>query len=123
MAIDTGGVAECIDCGRCCFSRSEIYLRVAGFDYDRLGDKAEDVTQFIENRAYMRMSSDGHCAQLTYNAEQKLFLCAIYEQRPDVCRVLERGSGQCRGEYHEKAERPLIMLRRAREAEEAAAAR
>ena len=117
MPIDTEGVAECIDCGRCCFSRNAEYLRVAGYDYDRLGDKAEAVTHFVENRAYMKMSQDGHCAQLTYEPKQKLFLCAIYEDRPDVCRVLERGSGQCRAESHEKKERPLIMLRRAHDAE------
>ena len=38
------------------------------------------------------------------------YVCSIYEMRPDVCRALERGSGQCRGELATKAERPLLAV-------------
>lgn len=109
--LDLDGVPECIDCGCCCFSRAKDYLRVAGVDYDRLGDDAERLTFFIENRAYMKMQ-DGHCAALTYEPTRGVYLCSVYERRPDVCRWLERGSGQCAAERHEKAQRPLQLRRK-----------
>lgn len=109
--IDTEGVPECVSCGTCCFSEAPDYLRVLGVDYERLGERAQELTVFIENRAYMRLE-DGHCAALTLDGVRGLFLCSVYEDRPDVCRWLERGSGHCRAERHEKAERPLLALRR-----------
>ncbi len=111
--LDVHDVPECTSCGVCCFSRAPDYLRVFGSDYERLGDHAPRLTEFIDNRAYMRLT-EGHCAALTYHAESARFLCSIYEQRPDVCRALERGSGQCRAERIEKADRPLVMLRKSR---------
>ena len=91
MPIDTSGLKECIHCGRCCFSADPKYLYLAHYDYERLGKKATKVTRWIDGSPYMRMSSDGHCAQLTFDTNTKQYLCSIYEQRPDVCRVLERG--------------------------------
>lgn len=108
--LDLTGVPECIACGCCCFSQAKDYLRVAGIDYERLGDDAERLTVFVENRAYMKME-DGHCAALVYDAGKNAYLCSVYERRPDVCRWLERGSGQCAAERHEKADRP-VQLRR-----------
>lgn len=75
-----------------------------GIDYERLGEEAGRLTEFRENRVFMRMV-DGHCMALAYEKERGHFLCSVYENRPDVCRWLERGSGQCRAEYHEKANR------------------
>jgi Fe-S-cluster containining protein len=111
--LDVEGVPECTRCGACCFSSSPRYLRVFGCDYERLGDEAERLTHFIDNRAYMRLA-EGHCAALTYEADSARFLCSIYERRPDVCRALERGSGQCAADRAEKSEEPLVMIRRAR---------
>jgi Fe-S-cluster containining protein len=111
--IDTSDVPGCVDCGACCFSLAEDYLRVAGVDYDRLGDDAARLTHFIGNRCYMRLEH-GHCAALVVDVETRRFLCSVYERRPDVCRWLERGSGQCRADRHEKAERPLLALARGR---------
>jgi len=107
--LDLTGVPECTSCGTCCFSRTQDYLRVMGIDYDRLGDDAETWVHFIGQRAYMKMT-DGHCSALIHDDERNLFLCSIYERRPDVCRWLERGSGQCRAERTEKADRPLLMI-------------
>jgi len=109
--IDTTGVPECVSCGVCCFSQAKDYLRVAGVDYDRLGSDAERLTLFIENRAYMRLEN-GHCAALTYHEPSRSFLCSVYENRPDVCRWLERGSGQCGAERHKKKDRTLVYLTR-----------
>lgn len=108
MPLDTSQVPECTRCGTCCFSTTLDYLRVAGVDYDRLGDDAERLTHFLENRVYMRLI-DGHCAALEVTAGGD-FLCSVYERRPDVCRWLERGSGACLGERATKADRPQTAL-------------
>jgi Fe-S-cluster containining protein len=110
--LDLTGVPECTRCGTCCFSETEDYLQVLGVDYERLADDAERWVHFIGNRAYMKMS-DGHCSALVFDQDRSLFLCSIYERRPDVCRWLERGSGQCAAERHEKAERPIQLSRKA----------
>ncbi|HSC89433.1 MAG TPA: zinc/iron-chelating domain-containing protein, partial [Polyangiaceae bacterium] len=65
----------------------------------------------IGNRCYMRLV-DGHCAALIVDPSDRSFRCSVYERRPDVCRWLERGSGQCRADRHEKGERPLLALAR-----------
>src|SRR5690242_11489703 len=79
--------------------------------FERLGDDAERLTSFIENRAFMRMH-DGHCAALELDTDVRRWRCTIYERRPETCRHLERGSPECAGERWAKAERPLIELRR-----------
>lgn len=101
---------ECTACGVCCFSTLPQYARVFGVDWDRMDDRARSFTEFIGNRCFMRME-DGRCSALLVDPAPS-FLCAIYEQRPDVCRSLERGSGTCRGERHEKGERPLLAVER-----------
>jgi uncharacterized protein len=113
MAITADDLAGCTSCGVCCFSEAPDYLRVAGIDYERLGEKAVGLTHFIDNRAYMRLEG-GHCIALRIEADGH-FYCSVYEHRPDVCRALARGSGACRGEIATKAERAvaaLVQLRR-----------
>lgn len=107
--ISTEGVPECTACGTCCFSTLPEYIRVFGIDWDRMGDEARALTHFLGNRCYMRLDG-AHCVALRVEPGGPRFLCAIYEERPDACRSLERGSGACRGERHEKAERPLIAV-------------
>jgi Fe-S-cluster containining protein len=107
-------VPECTACGTCCFSTLTEYVRVFGFDHDRMDDRALAYTHFVGNRCYMRLE-EGHCAALRVELAPGgggRFTCAIYEMRPDACRSLERGSGGCAGERHEKAERPLLALER-----------
>lgn len=84
------------------------YVAVTGTDYERLGEHVDTLVNFDGHRAFMRMDS-GHCAALQI-AEGR-FLCAVYEQRPETCRALERDSPQCAGEIATKGERPLIALR------------
>ena len=103
--------ASCTSCGTCCFSTLPEYVRVFGCDWDRMDDKARTYTQFLGNRCYMRIE-DGHCAALVIDPHARRFTCAIYPSRPDCCRGLEQGSSSCRGEIHEKAERPLIAIER-----------
>lgn len=84
----------CTECGACCHGEGPRYLPVSGDDHQRLGDAAEDLTQFIGNRCYLRLV-DGHCVALQLDVQGRAFSCAVYEQRPTPCRALERGSAQC----------------------------
>jgi Fe-S-cluster containining protein len=102
-------VPECVECGTCCFSTLPEYVRVFGGDWERMDDVAHTYVSFDGNRAFMRLE-DGHCAALVLEPAGRRYVCAIYPVRPDVCRSLERGSGGCRGELHEKRERPLLAM-------------
>jgi hypothetical protein len=91
---------DCLRCGACCFSPAEAFVRVTGPDWARLGDAAERLAHFIVHRAYMKMA-DGHCAALelrTTPAGEPEFFCTVYENRPQICRDLARGSPECEGE-------------------------
>jgi Fe-S-cluster containining protein len=107
--------ARCTACGTCCFSGSSEYVRVDGDDHARLGERADELTVFVGNRAFMRMH-DGHCVALTISPHGA-FLCGVYEARPATCRELAEGSRECEGELATKGERPgqaLLRLRRSR---------
>ena len=98
----------CLQCGVCCFSKLETYVRVTGEDWARLGDGAERVAHFLGNRAYMRMAA-GRCAALDVRTGAdgaREYFCSVYDQRPETCRELARGSPQCDGERALKGERP-----------------
>jgi uncharacterized protein len=109
--LDLTDIPPCVACGACCFSTLPEYIRVFGNDLDRMDDPARALTHFIANRCFMRIE-DGHCAALVIDPDARRFVCSIYPMRPDVCRSLEPGSGQCRADRHEKVERTLIALRR-----------
>jgi Fe-S-cluster containining protein len=94
---------ECLSCGACCFGQIERYVAVSGDDHLRLGDAADALTVFVENRCYMRMH-DGHCAALQLTPAGR-FVCSVYEQRPAVCRELARGGPACEAERVQKRER------------------
>jgi Fe-S-cluster containining protein len=109
-------VPPCLACGTCCFSNLETSVRVTGDDYARLGDGVDRYVHFVGNRAYMRLDGP-HCAALRVDVEANLFVCTVYEQRPDACRELARESPHCAGERFTKAGRAeprLLQLRRAR---------
>lgn len=104
----------CTSCGRCCFSELPEYVRVFGVDWDRMDDAARAHTEFIGNRVFMKMR-DGRCTALRIDPVAPSFTCDIYEARPDVCRSLERGTGNCRADYESKGDRveaALVTLRR-----------
>jgi Fe-S-cluster containining protein len=101
--------SNCLACGVCCHSQLETYVRVSGDDWARLGEAAERVAHFIGHRAYMKIKN-GHCAALELQKDDDghcVYFCTIYEQRPQLCRDLARGSPQCEGERALKGERPL----------------
>jgi Fe-S-cluster containining protein len=100
---------ECLECGACCFSTLETYVRVTGDDHARLGERADELVEWRGNRAYMKMK-DGHCAALAVVSRR--FVCTIYEARPQTCRDLARGSPECHGERATKGDRALLALAR-----------
>ena len=102
-------IPSCLRCGACCFSQLANYVPVTGADHARIGDRVDELTHFDGNRCYMNMDQ-GHCAALVIDPTTQEFVCSIYELRPDTCRDLLRGSAACRGEIHEKGERPLLTL-------------
>jgi Fe-S-cluster containining protein len=96
---------DCQRCGVCCFSPSDEYVWVTGYDWTLLGSDAERLAHFIGNRAFMKMTS-GHCAALQIRQTADggtMFACSIYEHRPEICRALGRGSPECLGELETKA--------------------
>jgi uncharacterized protein len=103
----------CLACGTCCFSRLETYVPVTGDDHARLGEHAERLVVFHGNRAFLRME-DGHCAALHVDTAANAFVCTVYDQRPETCRALARGSAECHGELAAKRDRPIAALVRAR---------
>lgn len=85
-------------------------MRVTGEDWTRLGAEAERIAYFFGNRAFMRMK-EGHCAALEIRLRPdgtRDFFCAIYAQRPQICRDLARGSRGCLGELAAKADRVAV---------------
>lgn len=108
---------DCLRCGACCFSQSELHVRVTGEDWSRLGDAAERLAHFVGNKAYLRMC-DSHCAALEVRRTADgagEFFCTIYDRRPQICRDLARGSPECGGEIALK--NPLLPVRPAVRAE------
>jgi Fe-S-cluster containining protein len=108
-------VPACLACGTCCFSLLDTFVKVTGEDYARFGARVDELVWFDGMHAYMRMV-EGHCGALEIDARMGAFVCSAYEQRPQVCRDLERASGNCLGERDAKSERPLLALRRSRAA-------
>lgn len=113
VGIDTSDVPECTECGACCFTADLEYLPLFDGDRARLGTALAVHTVTTPRGTFMRLA-DGRCAALVLEAVTGRALCSIYAQRPDVCRALERGSGQCRGDRRDKVE--LVQLARARSA-------
>jgi hypothetical protein len=75
-------------------------VRVSGDDWSRLGPAADRLAHFVGHRAFMRMQA-GHCLALDVRRTgdgSPDFVCSIYEQRPELCRSLGRGSPACAGE-------------------------
>ncbi len=85
---------SCTACGACCYGDGPRYIRVSGADYERLGEAASRVTQFLGNRCYMILAGR-RCAALSHDVEAHTCACTIYAVRPEACRCLERGSPEC----------------------------
>ncbi len=78
-----------------------------------MGARARAFVAFSGEHGFMRFD-EGHCAALAPDPDAAGWACGIYEERPDVCRSLERGSSGCRHEFTAKAGRPDVALARLR---------
>jgi len=87
---------------------------VTGDDHERLGEDAERLVSWAGNKAFMKLEPVAaglhRCAALTIDPVLGTFACSVYDRRPAVCRELEQGSGACRGELVQKADRPRRAL-------------
>lgn len=99
---------DCTTCGACCFSQRDDYIALFAIDEERMGEVELALTHVRDGRRFMRVEG-GRCAALRRDGER--LVCGIYAARPDACRWLERGSGECLTQIAEKSERALIMLR------------
>ena len=85
-------VPECTDCGACCHSDDPHWIQVFEVDARRMDPPATRLTHHLDGRRFMRFAA-GRCEALVIGDGAR---CSIYEQRPDACRWLTRGSSTCR---------------------------
>lgn len=104
---------DCRPCGRCCFDERATYIPLFGVDLDRMSERTLALTERVGERLHMKFVG-GHCAALVIDTERLTFLCGVYEERPDVCRALVRGSGHCREAWTDKSGRPDVAVARLR---------
>ncbi len=92
---DLGG-ADCVACGRCCHhGPSTVHLLEA--DEERLGpEDLARLTVVSPRPPHFRflMNAGDRCGALDVSRPGH-FPCAIYERRPEDCRIVEPGSPCC----------------------------
>jgi Fe-S-cluster containining protein len=93
--VDPNG-ADCVRCGRCCHHGPRtVHLLEA--DEERLGEPLLAEYTLLEPRPpYFRFvkNEGARCGALDCSSPGK-YPCAIYEKRPDDCRIVEPGSPAC----------------------------
>jgi Fe-S-cluster containining protein len=99
---------KCTDCGCCCFSNEPDYIAVFEVDWQRMGPKARALCLERNGRRFMRFAA-GRCSALELSSGGSA-TCSIYLERPDACRWLEQGSGECRRQITAKSERVRSAL-------------
>lgn len=88
--------SECVTCGRCCHHGPRtVSLRVE--DEERMGDLLlERYTEVEREPPHFRfVKNDGSRCGALDASRSGLYPCAVYEVRPDGCRVVEVGSPCC----------------------------
>lgn len=83
-----------------------------------MGEKSLSYVRFEGEDAFMRMEG-GRCSALQVDEEEGLFTCAVYEERPEECRMFARLSQRCLEVRALRLDHPTIQLieirRRARQ--------
>ena len=100
--------ADCTGCGRCWFSENPLHVRVFSVDRERMSGPSLRFVRETPEGSAMDMAG-GHCAALRVDERGRL-VCAIYAERPDVCRSLVRGSSGCKDQFDRKRGRPDVLL-------------
>jgi Fe-S-cluster containining protein len=88
--------ASCVACGRCCHHGPRtVHLLEA--DEARLGKRLlEQYTEVTDGPPWMRfVKNAGECCGGLDVATPGRFPCAIYDLRPEDCRIVEPGSPAC----------------------------
>ena len=86
--------ADCVDCGRCCHHgpRTEHLLEA---DEARMGERLLPIYTELAPPYFRFVKNTGErCAGLDVSVPGR-YPCAIYEVRPDDCRIVEPGSPAC----------------------------
>ncbi len=87
---------DCVACGRCCHHGART-VHLLDADEARMGKRLLDLYTELETQPpWMRFirNSGERCAGLDCSTEGA-YPCAIYEARPDDCRIVEPGSPAC----------------------------
>jgi Fe-S-cluster containining protein len=94
-APDPGG-ADCVDCGRCCHHAPRT-VHLLESDDARMGRRLLDLYTELDPRppGWRFVKNTGtRCAALDVSTPGR-YPCAIYDARPDDCRIVEPGSPAC----------------------------
>jgi len=81
---------NCLECSACCFSDQKYYILISFEEREKYKDFSL-IT--LSNLNFIEMKN-GKCPALLLKDDK--YYCSIYENRPEVCRKFERGSGCCR---------------------------
>lgn len=87
---------DCVDCGRCCHHAPRT-VHLLEPDELRMGKRILELyTEVDESPPWMRFVKNAgeHCGGLDVSVPGK-YPCAIYETRPEDCRIVEPGSPCC----------------------------
>lgn len=88
--------ADCVACGRCCHHGPRT-VHLLEPDEERMGQRLLPLYTDVEERPpYFRFvkNTGERCAALDVSVPGR-YPCAIYEVRPDDCRIVEPGSPAC----------------------------
>jgi uncharacterized protein len=88
--------ADCVGCGRCCHHGPRT-VHLLESDDTRLGPLLVAEYTVLDNRppGWRFLKNTGErCVALDVSVPGR-FPCAIYERRPDDCRIVEPGSPAC----------------------------
>jgi Fe-S-cluster containining protein len=94
MAVAARRSSQCTSCGACCFTANPEYIQLWSVDRDRLAGRLDEVAHEINGHWFLKMTA-GHCDSLTVDRARGLYLCSIYDQRPDACRAFAEDSAAC----------------------------
>lgn len=92
---DPGG-ADCVACGRCCHHGPRT-VHLLEPDEARMGKRLLELYTEIDARPpfFRFVKNDGaRCAGLDVSTPGR-YPCALYDVRPDDCRIVEPGSPAC----------------------------
>jgi Fe-S-cluster containining protein len=106
------GSLDCVACGACCFSAEAGYIEVFAVDRERMDAGALELTEVRDGRTFMRFGQ-GRCRGLALEASGRS-LCSIYPMRPDACRWLAVGSGECHDQRSRKSAEVLLAVEKLR---------